>query len=141
MKFLVLAFSVFVFTGCSWFQSASVKAALQNVALGGCQAETNAIGAAAQKIAVVFQCANVAAIQADVTKFIGNLNVCNLVAPAAQGSVQMKGAIANMLCPLVSSAAIGFATQSIPASWGCTASVAADQVKAALISACELIPY
>ncbi len=141
---LVLAIGVlFMATGCSWFKSASVQAVIKNIELGGCTMETNAITAAAQSISNTLQCANVAAVQADLTKAIGNLNICKIVAQATAtpGSVQMKGLIANLICPLASSAVVGFATQAVPAGWGCTVSTAADQVKGALTAACELIPY
>lgn len=138
MKNLILLSAVlFIGTGCSWFKSASVQAALQNLAAGGCAAETNAIKSSSQKIAEVLQCANVAAIQDDVTRFVGNLNICKLVAPKG---VQAQGPVANLICPVAAAAAVGFATQAVPAGWGCTVSVAADKVQQALIAACELAP-
>ncbi len=141
MKIVLSAMILVLCGGCSWFQSASVQSVLQNVALGGCVAETNAIAAAAKSISSTLQCANVAAVQADLTKVVGNLNLCKLVSVAPAGSVQLKGVMANMLCPLVASGVVGGATMLIPPAWGCVASTAASSVQANLISACELIPY
>jgi hypothetical protein len=127
-------------SSCSWIKSASVQAVLQNVALQGCAAETNAIASAAKSISSTLQCANVAAVQSSITAIVGNLNVCKLVSAAPSGNVQAQGVIANMICPLVASGMVGGLTMIIPPAWGCTATVAAGQVQAALVQACELAP-
>ena len=139
MKGLALGLVCLTMSGCGWFQSASVQAALKNAEVSVCNQETAALTSISQSIAKTLTCSNVAQIQTDLTAVLGNVNVCKWL-PAPSTGLKLTGPIANLFCPIASSAAVGFLTQSIPSKWGCTATAEASAMQAALTSICETIP-
>ena len=125
--------------GCSWFKSASVQASLTNAEVAICADETKAIAALAKSIATTLTCSNVPAIQTSLTAALGNVNVCAWVPASASPAVKFHamGAVGNLVCPIASSAAVGFMTNTIPTAWGCTAVAEANAMQSALTSICE----
>lgn len=129
----------------------------------GCDVESAITGAAGSAIAAAISCSNQAQIASDVQTALGNVNLCNagiasasLVKPAwskvgdvtkqdldkAKGvkslDVKPMGVVGNIACPIVVNTLLGFATNSIPSSWGCSASTSASSLAQTIVAACEL---
>ncbi len=131
-KLFLAALMLPLFAGC---KSATVQAVLQPIDKAACSAETSAIASLASAIAAptAFNCSNQAQIVSDITQAIGNANACNYVT----ANVVAKGVVGNLVCASAVPAIIGFATNSLPVTWGCTASVAAGSLTSSLTSLCE----
>jgi hypothetical protein len=136
MKLAFLILTAFSFTGCSWFKSASVQAALQSVVVTGCNEQTAILKGLSGSVANSLNCTAPDEIQKSLTSAMGNVNLCKYV-PQPQAGMPMKGIVGNIVCPIAVSTAIGFMTSAIPKEWGCTVTGAADKVQVALTAICE----
>lgn len=95
----------------------------------GCIIQDKLAGIAADVVASKLQCANPAAVQADMKELVKGFGLCK------------TGPIADVVCPmLVDSVVNKVVVGVIPASWNCSAMDAKALVKDALTSACKQIP-
>lgn len=159
MKFLALILFVFV-AACT---KTTAPGSLNPIQQVGCDVESAITGAAGSAIASAISCSNQAQVASDIQNALGNVNLCNAgVAVASLASDGPKwtkigdvskqdidaaksskklspmGVIGNVACPIVVNTLLGFATNSIPASWGCSASTSASSLGQTIVSACEL---
>lgn len=162
MKFYVaLLLGLFVFaTACT---KSSTPGSLNPIQQVGCDVESAITSAAGTAIAAAISCSNQSQIATDVQNALGNVNLCNAglqsaslaalskpawlkvgdiskqdidKAKASKGLAPM-GVVGNIACPIVVNTLLGFATNSIPASWGCSASTSASGLGQIIVSACE----
>lgn len=107
----------------------SLQSALGNVNL--CAAPLPAPASAALK-----------SLDASGWKTVGDVPASALKKPASVGlkaeAVKTMGIVGQIACPIAIDTGIGFLSNSIPAAWGCSASVTVQTIQSALIAACEL---
>lgn len=108
----------------------------------GCDAETLISEKLADAVASAATCSNVAAIQTDI---LSAINVVKLCAASDKHSEQCtkyqlpKGPIANVVCPLASSAVVAVAGNVIPARYGCQLS--GSPLSSVVLQACLSLPF
>ncbi len=133
MLIIVLLSLALPLSGCGWFKSASVQAAIKAVAHDSCVAEMKVFSATANKIAVALNCTNPQVILADLTAKLSFIDVCKF---APKGMVA-QGVVGNIACPIVSAAIVGYAAAQVPVEWGCTVTAEASAVRDALTQVCQ----
>lgn len=131
----------------------------------GCAVESVITGALASTIAGAITCSNSTQIASDIQTALGNVNLCSagLSSPSvaaltakwtkigdvskqdidnAKGVkaqvVKPMGIVGVIACPIVVNTLLGYATNSIPTSWGCSSNTSAATLGATIISACEV---
>lgn len=141
MRLLILAaFGLIFFGGCT------KSPVLTPIQQAGCAIETAVSTGIGSAVASALQCSNASQVDADLQAAFGNANLCNAPVPDPAPPTQLKsafkklgdvsqsdldaakkgaklkpmGAIGDVACPLAVSAAIGFLSNSVPKSWGCT---------------------
>lgn len=97
----------------------------------GCTIEKTVVDMAAPAIATALQCSNPDKIQADLEGLIGKVGFCK---PASS-----KPKLSAPICDMFASVVMGGLSNTIPASWGCTAANASALLKGVLSSACQKI--
>lgn len=127
----------------------------------GCAVESAVTSAAATSIAAALSCTNQAQIATDVQNALGNVNLCatnvavaslapkyskvgdvskqDLDAAKGKNLIKPMGVVGNIACPIVVNTLLGFATNSIPSSWGCSSSTTASALTATIIAGCEAV--
>jgi hypothetical protein len=101
-----------------------------------CSVEQTVSAALAASTATALQCSNLAAIQGDMLTAIGKANLC------AQTASKVKGAIGNIVCPVVVTSALSLVASKIPPAWGCAPTVNPGTIGAVLTTACQnAIPF
>lgn len=131
MKKLILVISFLAIAGCS-------SSSLTPIQTAACDIETAVSNGLASSVASALSCTNTAAIQTSFLTALGNANFCPATS-SAQSKVSVKGAVGNIVCPLAVSTILGFLSNSVPSSWGCSASTDAGSLSTALTTACEAI--
>lgn len=107
------------------------------VAQVACSAETALSGALAASVATTLQCSNLAAVQADLLAVLGKANFCAQLPAASAAKKSYKGAIGNLVCPIVVNSVLGVVNSKIPAAWGCVITQAPGTIGGLLTTACE----
>ncbi len=101
----------------------------------GCVIQDQVVKVATNTIASTLQCTHTAQISTDLTATISGLGLCSSSATAPTGP------IADYLCPLAVNSVLSYlASNTIPSTWGCTASNAKATLADALTVACKKIP-
>ena len=138
--FLVCAGVTVMGSSCSKTATTTTTAVLTPLEDVGCSIETAVTGGMASTVASALTCTNVAAIQASLVTAMGNVNIC-AKAPAvtvqSKGLVKTQGLIGNIACPIAITTVVGFLTNSIPTTWGCSANATVAALTTALTAACE----
>lgn len=148
MKKLMFSVLMVMMIGCSTTPTNPVLTPIQAV---GCDVETAVTTAFAATVATSLACTNQTAIQSSFQTALGNVNFCASSSVSSVTAAQIKDAAAKMtskvakpmgivgtiVCPIAINTIIGYATAQIPTTWGCSASVSASTVGAALTAACE----
>lgn len=143
MKKLILCLCVF-FTGCT--KTATTTSTLTPIQAVGCDVETAVTASFATGVVKALTCTNEAAVQASLLLAFGNANLCSnqvtavsavQIKAAVSKAIKPQGVIGNIACPIAVSTALGYLTNSVPVSWGCSASASATTLSTALISLCE----
>ncbi len=147
LGFLTLI-SVLMLGGISCTKSqVGANPVLGGIASGGCALEKVAEIDLAATVTKSTGCTGTAAIQADITKLLGNIGFCRLVdaaqAQKASGTLSTRGVMASLLCTPVINGLTGLFTASLNPEYGCPATPAGDIAKLQLmaITACQLLPY
>jgi hypothetical protein len=153
---------IIAFFGMAACTKSSTPGSVTPIQSVGCAVESAVTSAAATTIAASISCSNQAQIATDIQNALGNVNLCAAgVAPAPAALVGPKwskvgdvskqdldkakaskglapmGIVGQIACPIVVNTLLGFATNSIPVSWGCSASTSAASLGAVITSACE----
>ena len=152
---------IIAFFGMAACTKSSTPGSVTPIQSAGCAVESAITGAAATTIAAAISCSNQTQIATDIQNALGNVNLCSagIAAPAqlagpkwskvgdvskqdidkakASKGLAPMGVVGNIACPIVVNTLLGFATNSIPASWGCSASTSASSLGQVIVSACE----
>lgn len=141
MKNLLGVLLVVSLFGCT--KTNSTLTPIQQV---GCEIESAVSTSFSAGVASAMSCTNQAAIQASLQTAFGNANLCAGPASAVTAAqiktakslaVKPQGVVGNLACPIAVSSALGFLTNSVPSSWGCSASASASTLQSTLVSLCE----
>jgi len=122
-------------TGCT--KTSPIITPIKDV---GCAIESAVTGSISQVVATSLNCTNQAAVQASLQSAFGNANLCATASMAKQASLKSdrpKGVIGDLACPVAVSAAMGFLSNQVPTTWGCSVGATASALSAALVAACE----
>lgn len=92
-----------------------------------CKSAVKAAVRAAEGVATVLQCENLAAVAADLTTPIREMKMCE--------GVQV-GMIGDLICPEIADYVVGFGVNRLPEEWECKGGFAGDQAKDAIKNAC-----
>lgn len=127
--FIIVAL-VFTITGCT---KEEVKTKI-------CDTGKKAATLITAEVAVSLDCANTAAIQADIEKRLVDLKVCEAPKPAATtSSLKTLGAIGDVVCkPVVDGLVAGLLTQ-VPSAWECKGGKVSDELKLKLLEQCSKV--
>lgn len=107
-----------------------------------CTAETVITEKLASTIASTFVCTNSAQIQSDVLEIVDVVKLCAVNEKHCDHLKKLnlkQGPIANAVCPIAASAAVGILGSKIPAAWGCAPTSPALVI--AVTTACEALPF
>lgn len=111
MEALVLAiFGLFLFAGCT------KSPVLTPIQQAGCAIETAVSGGIAGAVSSSLQCSHPDVVAADLQKAFGNANLCQ----AASVKLKPEGTIGDLACPAAIQIVVGFLSNSIPSTWGCS---------------------
>lgn len=109
------------------------------IALTGCKVVCEAEKVVSEHlsgaIATGLNCKNQAAIQLDVSAILDRIQTC----PTDEG--KMAGTIAQIVCPIVSSAAVAFLGNKVPVTWQCDLSNAQANVASVITNFCSRLPF
>ena len=100
----------------------------------GCTVEKIVVTKLSGVVANSLQCKNLAAIETDMKKFVGKVNLC-------KEDKDKEGPIALFVCPLVAEAAVLYLGSKIPQQWDCNPVNASKGVYMAVLTACNLLPF
>lgn len=142
MRYLLLI-SLVSFIGCTSTPT------LSPIADAGCQIETAVSSGIGTAVASALNCSNASAVQASLQAAFGNANLCAQQAAVSAAQAQAKaqgikpqGVVGNLACPVAVSAALGYLTNAVPSSWGCSSGTTMSAVSTAVIAACQsAIPF
>lgn len=149
MKYLVLLCALFTIIGCT-----SSSGSLSPIQQVGCDIETAINASFSQAVASALTCSNPGAIQSSLATAFSAANLCMgqvaaattaqlssakaaLKAGVKSDAVKPLGVVGNLACPIAVSSALGFLSNAIPASWGCSATASASALSATLTTLCE----
>ena len=139
---LTIATCVFTLCGCTKTATGSMTP-IQAV---GCDIQTLVTSGLAASVATALSCTNQTQIQTDLQSAFGNANLCAAQAVSTANAAQVKaakaaakpmGIVGNIACPIAINTVIGFLSNSVPTTWGCSASATAAALSSALTAACE----
>lgn len=145
MKMLILILAplfLFGLTACPKSSTGSLSPIQQ----AGCDIETAINASFSTAVAAALTCSNTAAIQASLATAFGAANLCTgqvasatttQLNAAKSAAVKPNGIIGNLACPVAVSSALGFLSNAIPSSWGCSATASASALQATLTALCE----
>lgn len=132
MRFLLVVLLALPIVSCTQIKEA------------GCAVGTLVVHTSVPVLAGALECANQAAVEADLHKILNVTGLCALspnpnatVGPKGSGSV---AGISPVLCAFVSNAVASFAAKGIPAAWQCQATSASGSLAAVIGAACLAIP-
>ncbi len=124
---LVLLALAFVVTSCT---KTEVKEKI-------CDAGKKAATLLTAEVAVDLDCADTAAIQADIEKKLVDLKVCLAPAPTPTVAVKALSPIGDIICKPVVDALVASLVVQIPATWQCKGGKVSDDLKAKLLAQCS----
>lgn len=96
-----------------------------------CTAQDRVVTASSNLLVAKLNCANPAAVRADVLTFVQKANMCK----PADGN--FKGPIGNLLCGTITDGVMVKLQGKIPPAWECTGGVAAADTRAQLLALCQ----
>lgn len=122
MKYLLVLVLTVLLGACSFFQQP------------GCFLQEQLVGVAASAVSETLQCADLAAVKADLDEVVGKVGMC-------EKTVYQTGQLADTVCPIVTGMVVGFVTENaVPVKWKCSATNAKSKVAEALLDACKKLP-
>lgn len=127
-KLLFIAIAISALAGCT--KSSPVVCAIQD----------SVVSLTSAAVTTELACKNLDAVKATLTTEVAKLNLCVPAAPApavAATGVKVQSAVGDAICGPVITALMGGALAAIPAEWGCTGGVPADQLKTYLTAQCQ----
>lgn len=124
LKFLVPLFAVVSMVSC--------KEVTQPIV---CDAQKFAVNKVANVFSANLECANIAAMEADLNKQLESLKLC---APA--GTIATQSSLPSLICPAAVNYVVGFGVGKLPSTWECKGGLAADKLSSVLLNSCLKIP-
>jgi len=102
----------------------------------GCAVEKTVVSTVAPLVSSQLQCSNPAAVQADISTWVGKIGICQKL------ENNQGGVIGSQVCTWVATAIVDQLTQSaIPAAWGCKATNVTGALNSVISMACAKIPF
>lgn len=138
MKLLLMTVMAFLMFGCTKSSTSS----LTPIQAAGCDVESLVTSGFASAVASALTCTNTTQIQTDLQTAFGNANLCQgQVAAATMAQLKAKGVskgiVGSIACPIAINTAVGYLSNSIPTTWGCSAAATAASLSATLTTLCE----
>jgi hypothetical protein len=147
MKKILFLLTTMAFLGGCPKTATAPTGTMSPIQTAGCDVETAILGTAASAVASALSCTGSAAIQASLTVALGNANLCaspivsgtTMAALKSEASAKAKpmGVVGNLACPIAINTIVGFLSNSVPTTWGCSATSSASALVSVLTAACE----